>query len=260
MYHGSSFLVGEGSFALMEELVRRVAAVLPATATIHLGLDEAQWFLDPSMPESFTPAHLVGRYAALLDKIGSELGKSLTMRIWADHGGRPVPQEIEENVIVEPWQYWNAHRAEIDQAIERYSGEGKARWMAGAGQSVAQHRGAYHASRYWCKRAMDSPNVEGVNVTFWGRNNLAESFISLFAGAYYAWNPFSPADHADVEDYEQFDKRVFPIMHAWQSLFRDAFHDDLVRDQGPSIVMGYYRWGSKHGQPVAPTVPAANTQ
>jgi hypothetical protein len=260
MYSGSSFLIGEGSFALMEELIRQVAAVLPDTATIHLGLDEAKWFLDPSMPQSFTPTHLVGRYGALLGKLGSELGKSLTMRIWADHGGRPVPEEIQKNVIVEPWQYWNAHRADIDRAIERYSGEGKKRWMAGAGQSVAQHRGAYHASRYWCRQAINCPNVEGVNVTFWGSNNLAENLISLFAGAYYAWNPFSPTDFADLEDYERFDQRAFPMMHAWQSLFRDAFHDDLKRDQGHLIVMGYYRWGPQHGQPVAPTAPAANTQ
>ena len=259
MYNGSSFLVGEGALALMEELARQVAEALPDRGILHLGLDEAKWFLAPGMPDGFTPTHLVGRYGEMVAGLESELGKSLTMRIWADHGGRPVPKEIQPRVIIEPWQYWNGNRAAIAKAIARYSGPDKMRWMAGAGQSVAQYRGAYHASRHWCRGAAASPNIEGINLTFWGCNNLADNLISLFAGASYAWNPFPDTDWANVDEYEHFDRLVFPIMHAWQSLFRDAFDDDLRRDQGPTIRMGYYQWGERHGRPAAPTAPLAST-
>ena len=132
--------------------------------------------------------------------------------------------------------------------------------MAGAGQSVGQPRGAYHATRYWCRQAADSPNVEGINATFWCRNNLADNLITLFCGAYYSWNPRPLTSFADVEDYEGFDHKVFPIMHDWQALFRDAYPDDLRREQGPLVVNGYYLWGERHGEPVAPTVPVANTR
>ncbi|MCK4417851.1 MAG: family 20 glycosylhydrolase, partial [Candidatus Latescibacteria bacterium] len=219
-YAGSSFLICEETFALMRELTRQVVEVMPSQATIHFGLDEANWYLAPSMPQDFSPEQLVGRYYKMLQEIGDKLDKELTMRIWADHGGRPVPQEIRHNVIIEPWQYWNALKSWIDRAIGRYSGEGKMRWMMGAGQSIGQYRGAYHATRYWCKQALDSPNVEGVNITLWGSNDLDQKLISLFAGAYFAWNPDSGISFSELEDYEEFDRHVFPFMYWWQDTFR----------------------------------------
>ncbi len=258
-YNGSSFLICEETFALMRELTRQVVDVMPREATIHFGLDEAKWYLSPSMPKDFSPEQLVWRYYEMLHKIGGELDKELTMRIWADHGGRPVPQEIQHKVIIEPWQYWNSAKSRIDRAIERYSGPGKMRWMMGAGQSVGQYRGAYHATRYWCKQALDSPNVEGVNITWWGSNDLDQKLISLFAGSYYAWNPDSGIGFSELEDYEEVDCHVFPYMYWWQGTFRDAFQDDICRDRGPVVNNGFYLWGPNHGKPVAPTVPVANT-
>ncbi len=259
MYRGSSFLMCDAVFDLMRELTRQVAGVMPDRATIHLGLDEAKWFLAPSVPPTFAPQQLVGRYGQMLREIGDELGKALTMRVWADHAGRPVPQDIQQSTIIEPWQYWNANQAHIDRAIVKYSGPGKMRWMIGAGQSSAQYRGAYHATRYWCQQAQRSPNIEGVNVTFWENNNLDRNLLSLFAGAYYAWNPNADTRFANQEDYEQFDQKVHPIMYWWQSTFRDAFPDAILQDRGPQVYRGFYLWGSNHGQPVAPTVLPANT-
>ena len=259
MYAGSSFLICEETFELMRELTRQVVEVMPRQATIHFGLDEAKWYLSPSMPQDFSPEQLVGRYYEMLQKIGEELGKKLTMQIWADHGGRPVPQQIQHNVIIEPWQYWNSAKSRIDRAIGRYSGPGKMQWMMGAGQSIGQYRGAYHATRYWCKQALDSPNVEGVDITLWGSNDLDQKLISLFAGAYFAWNPNSGTRFSELEDYEEFDRHVFPFMYWWQATFRDAFQDDICRDRGPVVNNGFYLWGPNHGKPVAPTVPVANT-
>jgi hypothetical protein len=261
MYHGSSFLIGEPAFTLVEDLIGRVARVLPDKATIHFGLDEAQWFPDSSLPAGFTPENLVTRYYEILQTIGTRLGKNLTMRLWADSGGRPVAREIRHNVIIEPWEYWIANRSAIDDLIARYSGPGKMPWMMGAGQSMAQFRGAYHATRYWCRQAIDSPNVEGVNITLWGWNDMEEKLISLFAGSYFAWNPRSPVAFTQTDDYETFDRHVFPILHAWQTNFTDGFGDDIRADRGPLVYNGYYLWGGpgRHGQPVAPTAPLANT-
>jgi len=259
MYHGSSFLICEETFALMREMISQVARVMPRKATIHLGLDEANWFLGPDLPKDFTPTDMVQRYYDILQEIADEQGKELTLRIWADHAGRPVPEHIQDNVIIEPWQYWQAKYDSIDKSITKYSGEGKMRWMAGTGVSVGQPRGAYHATRYWSRQARESPNLDGVNITFWGSNDLDSKMIGLFAVAYYIWNPTPPTDFAEIEDYEDYDLKVFPIMRWWQGRFRDAFPDDLVRDRGPVVQMGYYLWGKNHGHPVSPEGAGANT-
>jgi hypothetical protein len=259
MYSGASFLICEETFALMRELITQVAGVMPRKATLHLGLDEAKWFPGPGLPEDFTPTRMVARYHEMLQEVAAAQGKALTLRVWADHAGRPIPEKIQANVIIEPWQYWQAKYAGIDAAIERYSGEGRMRWMAGAGTSVGQPRGAFHATRYWCRQARRSPNCEGINLTFWGTNELERKFISLFAGAYYVWNPEPPTPFAGIEDPEDFDRSVFPIMRWWQGRFRDAWPEDLLRDQGPTVHMGHFLWGPRHGQAVCPEGAVAGT-
>jgi len=259
MYNGSSFLICEESLSLMKEIITKVAETMPNGGTIHLGLDEAKWVLGPNMPQEFSPTHLVERYYNILQDIGEEQGKTFTMRLWADHAGRPVPEKIQHNVIIEPWQYWNANLASIDRAVGRYTANKEMRWMGGAGVSGAQHRGAFHATRYWAKQALESENADGINITFWCWNDIGQKFFSLFAGAYYIWNPHPPSVFADFEEYENFDRFVFPIMYWWQSTFRDAFPDDIQTDSGPLVYMGYYMWGPKHGQPVAPTAPTADS-
>ena len=259
MYQGSSFLISDGAFRLVEELLEHVVPVLPRKATVHLGLDEARWFADPDLGSGFRPEDMVGRYYDLLQKVGARHGRELTLRLWADHSGRPVPERAWHNTIIEPWQYWISQADAMDKAIEKYSGKGKMRWMMGAGQSGHEFRGAYHATRHWCRRAVASPNCDGVNVTFWCSNDLARNLITLFSGAFSAWNPLATTSYSAVEDYEMYDRAVIPIMRSWQVLFPDAYPDDMLRDQGPEVSYGYYLWGDRHGQPVAPTVPLAGT-
>jgi hypothetical protein len=259
MYHGSSFLICEKTFELMKQLIDQVLMIMPKKCTIHLGMDEANWFTGHDLPESFTPTHMLGRYYNILQELAARQGKSATLRIWADHAGRPVPNDIQHNVIIEPWDYWNKNKDDIIKKIERFSGERKMRWMIGAGQSGAQHRGAIHATRLWCRLAKQSPNVDGVNITFWMRNDLERNFITLFGGAFYAWNPSAQTSFSDIEDYEYFDQMFTPVMLRWQSLFPDANPDLIVHDRGPNVYNGFYLWGKHHGQPVAPTAPVANT-
>ena len=260
VYGGSSFIIKRETFALIEDLTEQIVEIFPGRkGTVHFGMDEANWYLDRSMPSAFTPADLLYKVCNILEKTGKKHDRELTMRVWADHGGRPVPEQIQDRVIIEPWNYWNANAAKISENIVKYSGKDKMRWIMGAGQGMAAHRGAFHATRAWCRGALNSPNLEGVNITFWGWNNLAEKLVTLFAGAYYAWNPLSPADFANIEDYERFDAAVMPVMHLWQSRFRDAFPDAINRDRGPVVYNGYYMWGENHGRPVAPTAHLAET-
>jgi len=260
MYEGSSFLVGNDTLALMTNMIEQVVRIMPRTSTIHLGLDEANWYLDSRMAQDFSPSDLVFRYFSILQSLGEKYGKEITLRVWADHAGRPIPESIQSKVIIEPWDYWNAHRDEIDRKIRHYAGQSGMRWMMAAGQSGAHFRGAYRATRYWCTKALGIPNLEGVNITFWLTNDLRAKMISLFTGAYYAWNPLANTELATIEDEEEFDRKVFPVMYNWQSNFRDAFPDDIEHDRGPLVVNGYYLWGPKHAQPVAPTAPLANTR
>lgn len=256
MYGGASFKIGPDSFSCMEEIIDGIASVLPDGGAIHLGLDEANWVVSDTAPDGYAPSDMVGRYWELITTAGQKYGKRFDFRLWADHAGRPVPKEIEEHLIIEPWQYWNEQRPAIDRAIGRYAGAGKMRFMMGAGQSVAQHRGAFHATRYWAMQAMEVPNVLGGNITFWGANNIDENFLSLFAGSYYLWNPRAKTPFCHTEDYESYDRIVAPIMEKWQTLVSDARPDLLRIDRGPMVRMGRYVWGSKHGMPVAPTVTA----
>jgi hypothetical protein len=259
MYAGSSFLISEGAFDLMRDLLDHVVEALPRKATVHLGLDEAKWFADPALGPGFRPEDMVGRYYDLLQSVGARHGRDLTLRLWADHSGRPVPERARHNTIIEPWQYWVSQAEAMDRAVEKYSGAGKMRWMMGAGQSGHEFRGAWHATRYWCRSAVDSPNCDGVNVTFWCSNDLARNLVTLFSGAFWAWNPLAVTSFAAVEDYEMHDRAVIPIMRTWQLLFPDAWPDAMLRDQGPEVSYGYRLWGERHGEPVAPTVPIART-
>ena len=259
----ASFLIKQEMFTLIRKLTEQIVDIMPKKATIHFGIDEeAKWCIDPSMPRQFSPIDLVRSIYGILMEVGEKSGKDLTMRLWAwlwasDHGDQQVPEEIQHNVIIEPWSYWKSGIGKINESIKKYSGKGKMRWIMGAGQGLAEPRGAYHATRAWCQGAINSPNVDGVNITLWGWNDLAEKMITLFAGAYYAWNPLSSAPFTNTEDYEKFDASVFRIMYSWQSFFRDAFPDDINHDRGPLVCKGYYMWGGKHGEPVASTVSAA---
>jgi hypothetical protein len=43
-------------------------------------------------------------------------------------------------------------------------------------------------------------------------------------------------------------------MRAWQAKFKDGDPEAIDTDRGPEVYRGFYCWGKKAGQPVAPTV------
>lgn len=260
LYNGSSFLIGEPVFEVMRNMISQIAEVMPEQALFHLGLDEALWFCDPAMPAGFTPEQMVGRYYRILQEVGREKSRELSMRIWGDHAGRPVPPEISSKVIIEPWCYWNSLRPHIDFSIGRYAA-GASPWMAGAGQSMGQHRGAYHATRYWARRAAaaEVANLEGINITFWGRNDLENHFITLFAGAGFIWNPEPDSDFAREEEYENFERHFFPLQTTFQHKFREAWPDTWRKLRPATVYHGHHYFDDKHGEPFTPLVPLAGT-
>jgi len=38
----------------------------------------------------------------MMQELGAQHGKHLTMQIWADHAGRPVAEAMRERVILQP--------------------------------------------------------------------------------------------------------------------------------------------------------------
>ncbi len=259
MFAGSSFLVGEQSISLMQQLVDQVASVSANKASVHLGFDEANWFTAPDMPEDYAPADLLDRYYKIVQQAAQKYGKDLTMEIHADHAGRTVPDSIRKEVVVHPWQYWIANREQIDRAIERYGRSGAGPWMMSVGQSLAQYRGAYLATRYFCQHVNDCTDLRGATVCMWGWNDWDRLFITYFAGAQYLWNPSPPTIAGDNDDHESCDRFIYPIMHTWQAQFADARPEALERDRGPLVFRGFYQWGPDHGKPVSPSAEAAGT-
>ncbi len=260
LYDGSSFLIGEPMFEVMRDMITQVVEVMPAQAQIHLGLDEALWFCGPDMPEGFNPEQLVGRYYRMLREVGAATSRELSMRIWGDHAGRPIPSEISSKIIVEPWCYWNALRSHMDFSLGRYAA-GPSPWMAGAGQSMGQYRGAYHATRYWATRAaaLEIANLEGINITFWGRNDLENHFITLFVGAGFIWNPTPPLEVAKEQEYENFERKFYPMQILFQHKFREAWPEALRKLRPATVYHGHHFLDGRHGEPFTPLVPLAGT-
>lgn len=247
MYGGSSFLAGPAAVALVNELAQQVLTALPDARALHLGFDEAKWVPAADAPADYTPEDYL-----------HDLTKDLPgeLRIWADHAGRPVPPVLRGRVVLQPWQYWMKHRAMIDRAIDVY-GRGDEPWMMTLGQSHAQVRGVYGATRYFCRRATSIRNLRGVTIALWGWNDWSGQFLTYFAGSYYAWNPLADSAFCDEADGELFDQQVMPKLLWWRSLSDDA--SDLESDRGPLVWNGRYVGGANHGEPVAPTVAAAQT-
>ena len=258
VYNGSSFLFCNATFQLMKDLITQVAKVMPTQSIIHLGLDEANWFVKEDELPGFTPEKLVRRYYDLLKEIGRELRKEFKLMIWGDHAGRPIPQEIQDDIIVEPWCYWNSERPHMDYTLGRY-GAGQPAWWAGAGESMGQYRGAFHATRYFAQRGSNISNLKGIDLTFWGRNDLENHFITLFAGAGYIWNPFPPHSFADIEDYESFEKPFFPLQIRFQATFREAFPRTFREIRPVTIYNGRHWLDEEHGVALNPGVIAAGT-
>lgn len=261
MWGGSSFGIGEATLRLLERMYEEVVPQLEDNCYVHLGLDEAIWTVLPDMKDrkEVTPEWLVGTLHDILMRVGDRHGKNITMCVWADHGGRPIPERIRDKVIVTPWQYWELRHEDIREKAEKYSGAGKPPFIAGGGKSGQAQNGAFGATRLWCEATRDAPNCRGVDITLWSGNSVERYLVSLFAGAGSAWNGAAlPAPEERDIHRETLTGETVSHMMSWQTLFRDADEEAIIRDRGPAVFVGYYTSGPRAGEPVAGTAIPVN--
>jgi len=260
MWGGMSFGLGDETYDLMRAIFEELVPVLERKCMIHVGLDEAVWATVKSVPEQnrdkHTPVELVRRLDRILYECGRKHGREITMHLWADHGGRPMPGGLKNRVVVEPWQYQEARLEDIKSKLDRFGGKGKIPFMMGGGMSSVHFRGHYGATRHWCREGLRYHNVEGITICMWESNDLAGQLLGFYAGADYAWSPETPVKQSEKLDSvgEILDGEVGLRMRRWQALFKDGDPEAIERDRGPEVAQGRYCWGQRAGKPVAPTV------
>jgi hypothetical protein len=257
MWGGYSFGIGEELYPLLEQILDEVVPVLDSPCDVHLGLDEAIWATLPSVKEAdklkYTPETHVGRLHDILQNVADRHGKQVRMRIWADHGGRPIPETIRDKVVVEPWQYFEAKEADIREKVAKFAGPGKPPFMMGGGMSSLHLQGTYGATRIWCQAGCVHPNCEGVDICFWESNDVAGHLLGIYAGAGFAWNPQAQITRDNDHLGEWVRGMYLRRMKRWQQAFRDADEAALRLDTGPTVHNGLYTDGPLAGEPVALT-------
>jgi hypothetical protein len=264
MWAGMSFAIGENLFQTLEKVFDELVPVLEKKCQIHIGLDEANWALAKDVAEKdkdkYNPSLLVQRIYDILMKMGKKHQHEIKVHMWADHGGRPLPDKIKDKVVTQPWMYFEDQEENIKSKVAQYSGKNKTPFMMGAGMSSMHPGGHFGATSVWCKAGEKSPNVEGVTICHWENNEVPEQLIGLYGGADYAWTPNTPVVQSKKADLyrERIFGEVTLRMRAWQQVFKDADHEALVNDRGPIVVHGFYMWGDKSGLPVAPTALIKN--
>lgn len=255
MYGGSSFGIGEKTYQLLEKMYDEIIVCLEDDAVIHVGLDEANWALLPGEEnKGHSPTTHVKRIFDILMKLGEKHHKKITMHLWADHGGRPLPEEITDKVVIEPWEYTEAGVDGIIKKLKKYGGKGKTAVMMGGGVRSTCYDGDYGATRIWCQQGIKYPNVLGITICLWGSNDIAGSLISLYGGADYAWIPQTPELKTNDSVGESLRSEINISMRKWQTIFPDAADNILNTDRGPQILLGRYVWPPMSNKPVAPTV------
>lgn len=255
MWGGMSFGMGERTYALLGQIYDEVVEVMEPEARIHVGLDEAIWALLPGeAPGSDNPTQMVQRLHDLLQQAAKRHGKRITMHLWADHGGRPLPRKIAQQVVIQPWKYRQSDEQAIIRSLKQYGGRGKTPCMMGAGWSSIHLQGSYEATRIWCREGRQYPNVLGVTNCMWENNDLSGQMLGLYGGACYSWNPDKPANKENDPIFEDVRSWMLRRMRHWQGYFADADPAAIDLDRGYPVASGFYVGGPLLGTPVAPTV------
>ncbi len=263
LYNGSTFIICNKTFELVKNITEQLVEVLPNNAILHFGLDEAIWYPGNDLPENFSPMDMVRTYYDILQKLNIKYNKKIKFALWADHNeDKKLPKNLihQPDFIIEPWQYWIANKSDIDFKLNYYHKLGAQQILAGAGQSMAQFRGSYFATRYWAQKGMYFKNLIGIDTTLWGWNDVDNKFVTLFAGGYFSWHPNPGNDLEKTIDPENFDRVVFSLISDFTRLFKnDIDFDKMKEERIETVFNGYYLSGDKKYQPVAPTVPLART-
>jgi hypothetical protein len=252
MYGGASFAIGEKTYQLLEKVYDEIVSCLEDSAVVHVGLDEAIWKVMPGEEDrGYTPTGMVARIYDILMKAGDKYGKHITMHLWADHGGRPLPASIETKVVIEPWEYKRAGEQGIVKKMKKYGGAGKTPLMMGGGISYTCYDGNYGATAVWSGEGLKYSNVLGETICIWGSNDIAGRLIALYGGADYVWSPGSPKDLPDDPYGEKLRAQISTKMRKWQAVFPDAVPEAMNRDRGPEVSLGKYVWLPMAGKPVS---------
>jgi len=255
MYGGASFGMGEKTYALLEQIYDEIVPCLEDEAAVHVGLDEAVGAVLPGeQNRDETPTTMAGRIHEILMRVAARHHKHVTMHLWADEEGRPIPPELQGKVVVEPWKYLGADAPEIASALARYGGAGKPPFMMGAGASSLAFHGTFEATRVWCTEGVKYPNVLGVTLCLWESNDLAGRMVTVYGGADFAWAPTRA--HVMMNDPlgERLRYRKDRDLRSWQIIFPDADPAAIDADRGPEVKTGLYVWPPRAGRPVAPTM------
>ncbi len=254
VYGGSSFGIGEATYALLEKIYDEIVPCLEDTAAVHLGLDEALWAVLPGEEDKgHTPENMVGRLHEILMRVGARHDKNLTMHAWADHGGRPIPEALRDAIVVQPWGYHEQNLPAISSQVPAYGGAGKPPVMLGGGVSWIRCHGDYEATRAWALAGVAHPNVLGVTLCLWGTNDLAGRLITLYAGSDCIWAPPNSVPPDEPFAVETRRNAYDQKMRLWQVLFPDADLNAINADRGPEVEAGHYLWSPKAGEAVVPT-------
>ncbi len=257
MWGGSSFGIGEPTYALLEKIYEEIVPCLDDNAAVHVGLDEAVWSVLPGEEaQGHSPTTMVGRIHQILMQVAARHHKKITMHLWADAGGRPLPAGLEREVVVEPWAYFENSGPDIVRKLGQWGGAGKAPVMMGAGVNWSRVHGDYEATRIWCTEGLKYPNVLGVTLCLWGTNDLAGRLMTLYGGAKFAWTPAATQRDPSDASGEFLRNRLDLEMQQWQVIFPDADPRAIDADRGPEVRAGRYTWSPLQSveAPVAPTV------
>lgn len=254
-YAGASFGIGEDTYAFLEKLYDEIVPCLEREAAVHVGLDEALWALLPGEEtKGHTPTSMVGRIHEILMRVAERHGKKIRMHLWADHGGRPLPPELEMKVVIEPWRYLGADEPSILETLKKYGGAGKTPLMMGTGANSYAYSGNYEGTRIWCLQGLAYANVEGVTLCMWESNDLAGRLVTLYGGAGFAWTPNAQVRARNDGTGERLRQQIDRQMRSWQIIFPDADATAINEDRGPEVKTGRYVWPPFAGKAVAPTV------
>ena len=253
MYGGASFGIGEKTYNLLEKMYDEILSCLEDEAQIHVGLDEAKWaVLKGEEDKGHSPENMVGRIYQILQNAGERQNKKVTMHLWADHGGRPVPDEIKDKIVLQPWKYKASDEQEIVRSLEKY-GQEITPIMMGGGIRSDCFNGDFGATRVWSQHGRKYSNVLGATICLWGTNDISGRLVGIYTGADYIWSPDTPKLLADDPFDEDLRSKVNKAMRNWQKIFPDALSENLDQDRGPEVLLGKYAWPPSTSKPVAPT-------
>lgn len=254
MWGGMSFGVGRKTYDLLAKIYDEVVEVLPDEALLHIGLDEALWATLPGESgRGHTPTNMVQRLHDLVQAAARRHKKEVSVHLWADHGGRPLPEKLRHKLAIQPWKYRQNDEPRIIEALQQYGGEGKTPCMMGAGWSSAHFQGSFEATRLWAREGLKYPNILGITNCMWCSNDLAGQMIGLYGGASYSWNPLKPGNTTRDPLWEDNRCAMLRRMRHWQSWHPDADPTGLNQDRLVEVYEGRYAFGPLAGKAVAPT-------